>query len=515
MKIRISGLEVTTWAVLLLLLRVAGAAAEAPALGSDASQDRGRALTLEDVLDSVDRSYPVLLAVEVERDLTEAALLEARGSFDTRVLAAGEAAPTGYFDRYTGDLEVDQQTRLWGSRLFGGYRMGRGDFPSYLGGRKTNESGELRVGVEIPLLRDRAIDAPRTRLRASEIRRQRAEPQIEAQRIVILREASEAYWRWVANGLSVEVERKLLAIALARRDQLTGRVERGAIARILLVDNERLIVDRKIRLRRAEQEFAVASLDLSLFLRDASGERRLPTVEGLPSEFPPETVWGPEQVLRDIEQAQQQHPLLQELRLRRAEIETQLALARNSVLPEVRLRLEGSQDLGPSSGGIDSSGVFSSNPKDDTEVKALLKFELPVQQRGARGRVLQSRAELTRLSHETRFTEDRIETEIRRANTNLEAAFDQTILARENVMLAEQLKQAEERKLSLGSSNLIDVNIREVQATDAARMLIFAQEAYFQSLARYRAAAAGPFDPVSGAALAASGSSARSAASPR
>ena len=40
------------------------------------------------------------------------------------------------------------------------------------------------------------------------------------------------------------------------------------------------------------------------------------------------------------------------------------------------------------------------------------------------------------------------------------------------------------------SGLLIDVNIRETQAADAARALIFAQAAYFRALARYQAASA-------------------------
>ena len=56
--------------------------------------------------------------------------------------------------------------------------------------------------------------------------------------------------------------------------------------------------------------------------------------------------------------------------------------------------------------------------------------------------------------------------------------------------LAARLQFGEERKFELGSSNLIDVNIREIQTADAARALIFAQAAYFRAIARYEAAIA-------------------------
>jgi outer membrane protein TolC len=447
-------------------------------------------IDLDDVLDSVDRSYPLLLAALVEIERIEAEALAARGAFDTRLLASGAASPTGFYDHYTGDMGIEQPTRLWGARLFAGYRIGRGDFPSYMGGDKTNEGGEVRAGVEVPLLKGGITDESRTRLRTTELGQQAVLPQVEQRRIEIVRDASETYWDWVAMGLNVQVERRLLATAEARQAQFQGQAERGAIPRVQLVDNERLIVDRKIRLRGAERDAREAAVALSLFFRDEAGRTVLPPPERVPGDFPPEYLWGEAQLERDIARASEAHPILRELRLRRQQIEATVARDRNALLPDLRLQLEGSQDFGESAKGIDTKGNVSDDPKDQTEVKASLRLELPVLQRQARGRLVQSQADLRRLDYEIGFQRDRIQAEILRATAALEAAYDQTNLARENLELAQQLERAEERKLSLGSSNLINVNIRELQAADAARALIFAQAAYFRSLARYQAAVA-------------------------
>jgi hypothetical protein len=56
------------------------------------------------------------------------------------------------------------------------------------------------------------------------------------------------------------------------------------------------------------------------------------------------------------------------------------------------------------------------------------------------------------------------------------------------------LQAAEERKLALGSSNLIDVNIREVQAADAEASVVDQEFSYFAALADYRAAIAADID---------------------
>ncbi len=472
------------------ILQTARADALPPRSETEGEDLAARPLELADVLESAERAYPMLLAAKIEREATEAGLLEARGAFDTRLSASGEAAPTGFYDRYQGGLDLEQPTRLWGARFFGGYRIGRGDYPAYLGGEETNESGELSAGVEVPLLRDRATDEDRTRLLASELQRRAAEPRIAIERIDVMRQAAERFWGWVARGLTVEVERTLLATAEARQVQLEGRVKRGAAPRIELLDNQRLIVDRASRLRGAEREAIEAALELSLFLRDESGEPVVPTTRVMPESFPEETLWGEARLESDLAQAVQRHPILRELALRRNELEAKLALERNRVLPDVRLRVEGSKDFGTSVDGIDSTGDRSNNPKDDTEIKAQIRVELPLLQRRARGRAERTRLELKRLDHRIRLARDRIQTEIRGAMATLRVAFDQTDLARQNFELARQLERAEERKLSLGSSNLIDVNIRERQTADAARSLISAQAAYFRAVARYEAAAA-------------------------
>lgn len=217
---------------------------------------------------------------------------------------------------------------------------------------------------------------------------------------------------------------------------------------------------------------------------------RIPDHARLPRDFPSEIAWDEARLAADIDRASRRHPILRELALRRDGLLVALSLDKNALLPDLRVGVEGSKDLGRSAAGISSIGSFSTNPNDDTEVKASVRFEVPALLRTARGRVATRRAELVRLENETRYARDSIEAEIRRAMVAVQAAYDQTRLARESHALAVRLQLGEERKLELGSSNLIDVNIRELQAAEAARSLVFAQAAYFRAIARYEAAVA-------------------------
>ena len=111
----------------------------------------------------------------------------------------------------------------------------------------------------------------------------------------------------------------------------------------------------------------------------------------------------------------------------------------------------------------------------------------PVQFRRAGGRLGATRAGFDQLDRRIKYTRDQVETDVLIAFEGLSSALDQTTQARENVALAEVLRSAELRRLEAGLSNLIDVNIREVQAASAAQDLVIAQKMYFQALADYRA----------------------------
>jgi outer membrane protein TolC len=219
----------------------------------------------------------------------------------------------------------------------------------------------------------------------------------------------------------------------------------------------------------------------------------------MPSVFPQENLPSPQAVERDLELARQSHPILQSLAFQREQLEIDVRLAKNDTLPSIDLEVEGSQDFGNSRAGIDERGKLSDDPRSSTEVKAAVRFELPVQRREARGRLGAARIRLAQLERRERFAREQVEADARLALEALQAAYDQTGQARENFRLAERLQKAEERKLELGLSNLINVNIREVQTATAARQLVGAQEAYFRALAEYQARIARTPDAPPGA----------------
>ncbi len=445
-----------------------------------ATADDPRPLALRDVLESVEQHYPLLAAAIEERTLADARLMTSKGAFDLVVGAGGKAKPRGFYQTYEGDAYFRQPTTLWGAEFYGGYRIGTGNFAIWNGGDKTNQGGEFRGGMSLPLLRDRAIDDRRASLRKAEIGVEAAEPSVQESVIQFERDASFSYWAWVASGMRVGVARRLLATAEVRQSQLERRVEKGALPQIDLADNERLINDRRVMLINIERAFEQASIDLSLFWRDDHGTPRIAPLPRVPQGFPPEDRPDDQKVQADIERAYVQQPLLREFDYELSRLEVDLELAENRMLPGLAVAIGGSKDVGGATNVPDDKGP--------AVLEARVFLELPVQRREARGQVAETEARLRQVRLERQFAEERIAAEVRNAMAALRAAFDQVDAARRNVELARKLRKAEERKLLLGQSNLINVNIREVQAADAASTLIAAQADYFRARANYRAA---------------------------
>lgn len=449
-------------------------------------------LTLDDVLASVDAGFPLIAAAEAEWVARSAEARAADGSFDTTFSAGADLRPVGFYQSYGGDAALIQPTRLWGTRFYGGYRIGSGDYPSYDGRLQTDGSGEIAGGLEVPLFRGGAIDLPRAEISRSRIDVELAGPEIELQRVAAIRDASNAFWIWVAAGRRFEVAQRLVDMAVARQSQIEGRVARGAQSRIDLVDNERLIVDRKLQLLAAERDLRQASIALSLYVRDDRNDSVVVDPDRLPRHFPIEHPPDRELFTNELTEAREKHPLIRILALEKTKLEVDAALARNDSLPGVNVRVEGSQDFGSSSPGIDVTGKLSPAPLSETQVKALVRLELPLQRREARGELAAARARITRLERREQYTRDLIMTDGLRAIESLVAAYEITVQARQNLLLAEKMRLAEERKLVLGSSNLIDVNIREVQEAMASQGLIDAQASYFRARADFEAVLARP-----------------------
>ncbi|MCA9187352.1 MAG: TolC family protein [Pirellulaceae bacterium] len=437
-------------------------------------------LVLDDVISSVHQSYPLLEVAYLENDLACGYQLAAWGAFDTKLKASSENGPLGFYQTYRHGAGFNTPV-YQGGEVFGGYRVGRGSFQPWYLERQTNDGGEFKAGVRLPLLANRTIDARRAELWRATYDVQRTQPEIRSQLILFVRDATVAYWNWVAAGQQYDIGQRALVLAERRNTQLERRVELGDIDPPVLKDNLRTLALRESKLIDRERKREQAAIKLSLFYRDASGTPLVADSTTLPT-FPDPRPASIEQRDMDIPLALSQRPELLVLDAQHQRARVDLAEACNDSLPAVDAMFTGSQDMG--------EPTSSKRDKSPFELEASLYLDVPLQRRKACGKMQVARAKLAQIAAKRQFTEDKIVAEVQYAFTALSASYERLDRARDARELAEYMADVERRKFDLGQSELLSVFLREQYAIEAADYEVESLLDYFSARADYAAALA-------------------------
>jgi len=453
-------------------------------LGTPISAER-KPLQLQEVLESVERYYPLLKAIEEERRVAAGRFLSALGAFDTNLRANSANVPLGTYENYRFSTGIDQAFTSTGLTAFTQYRTSYGDFPIYYGDRKTGLGGEFRAGVAIPLLKDHEIDRRRANLQQARLNQEGAEPVIDRQRLDFFRAAARVYWNWVASG-----ERQRLALALAElartRDKQLNELEiNKLVSRIERVDNQQNIAARQTLLVDAQLRFQQASIELSLYLRDDNGSALMPDINRL-ARFPEPRRFDDTQFEAQLQEAYEIRPEIRRLRLQRESLEVELRWAINQTLPAVNAFVAGSQDMG--------MGKPSTGPSrlDRSSLDVGFEFQMPIQRRDAQGRVETTRAQLRQIVWQEQFARDAVRAELQSAFAALDRFYEMHEQALKRVALARQVAEAERQRLKDGDSDVLRVTLREQAAFDADVIEIGAKADFFRAEAEWKAALGTP-----------------------
>lgn len=447
-------------------------------LAPAAASAQSTPLTLDEVLRSSARSAPQIVEALAKVRQADGRALSAEGAFDTVFDVDSKSRVAGYYDGTVVEGRATRPLTGNGGYVYGGYRASRGTFPVYEDQAYTNKLGEAKVGALFALLRDRVIDERRTRrtIAGTEIDVARFEAEMVA--IGVQRRAVDAYQAWVAAGLRLRAYRDLLQLAERRRSAIGRLVTLGARPEILLVENDQNLVRRRALAVRAEQDVAGAANALSLYLRDEAGapvtvsdDRMRADAGALAALSVAATRVGPVErpdyraVLARIDQAT-----------------SRLILAENDLSPRLDLRGEVGKDVGP-------VGLGGPN-RTPLEAAIGFRFSVPLQNRAAKGRVAEARAEIDALGQRSRFLRDQISVEVQGIVIAVGAAERLAAIADEERQLADRLAAAERRRFELGSADFFLVNQREETATDARVRLVDAQARIASARAELAAATA-------------------------
>jgi len=446
----------------------------------NAEDAESHAVQYAEVVDSVYRSYPLLESALFSRNVAMGQQIGAAGAFDLKVKGASENGPQGFYQTYRQNIGVVQPT-YWGGELFAGYRIGRGDFQPWYQERQTNDGGEFKAGVMLPLARNRNIDTRRADLWKAGYGRSLAEPDIQAQLIGFVLEASYAYWDWVAAGENHRIATRILALANERTSRIESQVQAGFLDPPELTDNLRLVAIRQAKVADTRRKLQQTAAKLSIFWRDTGGNPIVATEDQLPGFSEPDPV-DDDRLQADIAEALLRRPELRMLDILRQQIQVDYSEAVNQLQPEVNAVLWGSQDMG--------APTSSKRDKSPYESEASVFLEVPAQRRKARGKMTETQGKMAQLSAKRRITEDKISVDVQMAHAALKSAYEQVSLTQDALEYAEDLAARERKNEEVGAADMLKVTLREQYAVESAEKHVEALRLYFESRADARAAMA-------------------------
>ena len=345
-------------------------------------------IQLSQVLTAVRAHFPQIRAAYQQVLSAKGERLSAKGAFDPTLLASWRDTPHGTYENHYAQTQLQLPTKLRGINFYARYLNGRGNFASYDSDFYTASGGEYEVGVTLPLLKNSATDSSRTTLNNSALNYDKAQADYQQSQLTILRQAADAYWDWLTAARVLRIQQQLIALAVKRQKALTEQYHHGDIAKMVVLDNQRALMQRRANLSDDKLQLKNDALTLSFFYRDKSGKPILPKDQQAPTAFPAvrhlaaNTTYLIKKLSAQIDKLPKIRSLTKQIQIAK----NQLRLAKNALLPTLNLKLYTERDFG--------QGPASFRRVSYT---GMLNFALPLFRREAKGDVATYQAKLKQL----------------------------------------------------------------------------------------------------------------------
>ena len=444
-------------------------------------------LTLERTLIQVSANYPKLRGAEAERRAARAKLREKQGAFDPALnlgsdfLKYNSTSTRGKaLDTSMNEISVEVATP-YGLKLVAGGRLNVGSPKSPAS--STGDTGEYFAYLRLPLLRGAGLNEKSVASQGAALGVPLAEQTFHLTLLDTLLKSAQTYWKWVAAGRKLAVQRDLLKLAQDRATFVKLRADAGD-----LPPADTVLADREVLLRRqlltgAELALQQAALDLNQFLFEASGEpTSTPTEAHLPPYLPALTQLTPAEIEAARKLALERRPELRSLALNRDLTNLDLRFARNDRKPQVDLVLSPGLDTGYKSIG--------------ETMKAGVIVSIPLGTRNADGRTENAQQKLEKIRQDERAERVRLTLAVEAAANAVNKTVERYQIAVESLKLARLAEENERTRYREGDSTLFLVNQFERETAAAAATLIDLEADYEAALALFRAASVQSLTPA-------------------
>lgn len=444
-------------------------------IGSFSLSAHARTLTESDVLQSVNQHFPLIKAAQASIQKARADYLTAQGAFDPLFKSNMLVSPNGEYKNGLLGTELQLPIEDSGNKAFAGYRIGRGTYPVYDQDRETYNYGEFRVGFEVPFMRDKDIDVRRAKISQAKIGENISVQDYRLTKLKANYDAVISYADWLADGQQLKIQKHMLVLAENRQKALDKSVHVGDVPEIDAIDNMRIILQRQAAVKSFEAIFRKAALVLSLFYRDEAGKPIVPTLDDVPKGESLATVGavrGQFDHHVDLSLYVDRHPDMELLKQEYDYSMVDLKQGSNNLRPLFNNKIYLAQDMG---GG--------NPPLNKTTINYEMIFEIPVNQRAAKGQIEAAAKEMERVTQERRLQAERISVAIRKSLVEISATRKVIDLSRRETEMALKVENAENTRFRHGDSNLFILNQREIMTAEAEARYVEAVRKYNNAVA--------------------------------
>jgi len=434
-------------------------------------------ISLDELHAKIDRTHPLLRGAGAEKTIARGQMLKALGAFEPTLVNDTE------LERFISSADPSKGTQTvgfndtlvealhpLGFRGSAGFRqaIGAARIPDLSFG---DGNQQVVLGGFLPLLRGLMINPERAELQRSELAAPRAEITIAQTRQDLFLAAAHQFWDWVAAAKMVVVQKRAVAVAEERYKQVEERAKAGAVAPIDVTEAGQEVHRRREVAITARRLLEQEQFKLSMFLWD-KGSPTIPPLDRVP-EFPAERL-AP--TLGDIRghkvEAMKERPEVKALEVEARINNIDLGLAKNNLLPS--LNLEAAPARSPEKFVLGLGYRFG------------VELRVPLFQRRGRGEVLQAQGQAERLVVAQQYRENQVLVDIDNAFSAIERARERIEEASQALRLVEIVEEGERYRFSIGTSNVLFVNLRERNTIDSQNQVIRAKAEYHKALALYQ-----------------------------
>lgn len=395
--------------------------------------------TIEKIAGYLTKENPYVYSAVGQQYVDEARVQTTMGSFDTKLSSQYDKKEYPLSDGRYMDLTFSKPIEN-GIEFLAGYRQAEG-IQEY-NNIKTGDEGEFRVGVKVPvfaLLNDmnyRKYSVESASFNA-------AQSKFEAQNNLrnLYSSVFVSYYTLLYYSELLKLEKALLSKAKQRNLFTQKRVTSGDFPEVVLLESQQQIINRKQRLLATQNSYHNA---FKIFLNYLNvPKNHFDTRYDLPSlsMLKKSTM----DLRTALNKALEKRPDLKALEYKKMKLNLESDYNTLSKYPELSVSAYGVHDLQYGSG-----------------TKVILNLDFPLERRGYKGKKMEIQKGIMQLEEEQNKLKLELETKLSNLFYSQDVLTQNIKNVQEEIRLVEELEEAENKKYSVGASNLFQVNQREI-----------------------------------------------------